>query len=103
MGGCEFYASAPRGTRPQNVSRGTSDLVAPQQKPSRATIRRPARPNPMISLARYAALLEPREMRQMFAASMLGRLPIGITGLAILLLVQSASGSFALAGTATGC
>ena len=57
----------------------------------------------MISLARYAALLEPREMRQMFAASMLGRLPIGITGLAILLLVQSASGSFALAGTATGC
>jgi MFS family permease len=57
----------------------------------------------MISLARYVALLEPREMRQLFAASVLGRLPIGITGLAILLLIQSASGSFATGGTATGC
>jgi MFS family permease len=57
----------------------------------------------MISLARYVALLEPREMRQVFAASLLGRLPIGITGLAILLLIQSASGSFAQGGTATGC
>ena len=57
----------------------------------------------MISLARYAALLEPREMRQLFAASMIGRLPIGITGLAILILVQSATGSFARGGAATGC
>jgi MFS family permease len=57
----------------------------------------------MISLARYAALLEPRELRQIFAASMIGRLPIGITGLAILILVQSASGSFAQGGAATGC
>ena len=57
----------------------------------------------MISLARYAALLEPRELRQIFAASMLGRLPIGITGLAILLLVQSATESFVRGGAATGC
>lgn len=57
----------------------------------------------MISLARYAVLLEPRELRQMFVVSTVGRLPIGITGLAILLLVQSASGSFALGGAATGC
>jgi MFS family permease len=57
----------------------------------------------MISLARYAALLEPRDMRQLFVASMVGRLPIGITGLAILILVQSTSGSFAQGGAATGC
>ena len=55
----------------------------------------------VISLERYAALLRPREMRQTIAASLLGRLPIGMTGLAILLLVQSATQSFARGGTAT--
>jgi MFS family permease len=55
----------------------------------------------MISLARYAALLEPRDLRATIVASMIGRLPIGITGLAILLLVQTATGSFALGGAAT--
>lgn len=34
---------------------------------------------------------------------MVGRLPIGITGLAILLLVQTATGSFARGGAATAC
>ena len=57
----------------------------------------------VISLARYAALLQPREMRQTLAASVIGRLPIGITGLAILLLVHSATGSFASGGAATAC
>jgi MFS family permease len=57
----------------------------------------------MISLARYAALLEPRELRQIFVASIIGRLPIGITGLAVLILVQSATDSFARGGAATGC
>ena len=57
----------------------------------------------MISLARYASLLEAREVRQIFAVSLLGRLPIGITGLAVLLLVQASSGSFAQGGAATGC
>jgi hypothetical protein len=47
------------------------------------------------SLARYVALLGPRELRQTIVASMIGRLPIGITGLAILLLVQTSTGSFA--------
>ena len=42
-------------------------------------------------------------MRQTIVASMLGRLPIGLTGLAILLLVQSATGSFARGGAATAC
>lgn len=57
----------------------------------------------MISLARYAALLQAPEVRQIFAASLVGRLPIGITGLAILILVQSNSGSFAQGGAATAC
>jgi MFS family permease len=57
----------------------------------------------MISLVRYAALLEPRDLRQLFVASIVGRLPIGISGLAILLLVQTSSGSFARGGAATGC
>ncbi len=57
----------------------------------------------MISLARYAELLESRELRSVIAASMLGRLPIGISGLAILLLAQSASGSFALGGATSAC
>jgi MFS family permease len=57
----------------------------------------------MLSLARYAALLKPREMRQTIAASIIGRLPIGILGLGILLLVQTATGSFARGGAATAC
>ena len=57
----------------------------------------------MISLARYVELLRPRDLRQTIAASMIGRLPIGITGLAILLLVQTATDSFALGGAATAC
>jgi MFS family permease len=57
----------------------------------------------VISLARYAALLQPREVKQAFVASMIGRLPIGMTGLAILLMVQTATGSFARGGAATAC
>lgn len=57
----------------------------------------------MISLARYNALLAPRELRYTVAASLLGRLPIGITGLAILLLVQLTTGSFGKGGAATAC
>lgn len=57
----------------------------------------------MISLARYATLLAPRDLRATFAISVLGRLPIGITGLAILLLVQHSTNSFARGGLASGC
>lgn len=57
----------------------------------------------MISLARYAALLERPALRSVIVTSVLGRLPIGITGLAILLLAQSASGSFALGGGTAAC
>jgi MFS family permease len=56
----------------------------------------------VISLERYRALFAARDTRNIFAASVLGRLPIGMTGLAILLLVQAESASFAAGGMATG-
>jgi MFS family permease len=57
----------------------------------------------MISLERYAALFAERELRQTFAASVIGRLPIGVTGLAVLLLVQTSVDSFARGGAAASC
>jgi MFS family permease len=57
----------------------------------------------LISFDRYRALFAVPSARQIFAASLLGRLPIGVTGLAILLLMQTSSGSFALGGAAAGC
>src|SRR5262245_31648233 len=57
---------------------------------------------PVISLSRYTTLLQLREVREVFAASLIGRLPIGVTGLAILLFVQTTLGSFAQAGAAAG-
>ena len=52
----------------------------------------------MISLARYSALLARPDLKAAVFASMIGRLPIGIAGLSILLLAQSATGSFARGG-----
>jgi MFS family permease len=57
----------------------------------------------MLSLARYTSLLAFPDLRATFFASLIGRLPIGITGLAVLLLTRSSTGSFALAGTTTAC
>lgn len=57
----------------------------------------------MISLQRYARLFADGAVRYLYAASVIGRLPIGMCGLAILLLVQAARGSFATAGATTGC
>src|SRR5690349_21122892 len=54
----------------------------------------------MISLARYAALLEHRDFKSVLVASIIGRLPIGLTGLSVLLLAQGATDSFARGGTA---
>lgn len=56
----------------------------------------------MISLTRYRLVLASPALAYFFAASIIGRLPIGMSGLSILLLVQSASGSFATGGAATG-
>ena len=56
----------------------------------------------MISLSRYRDVLAHPELRNTIATSILGRLPIGITGLAILLTVQGSLGSFAAGGVASG-
>ena len=57
----------------------------------------------MISLVRYASLLERSELRQTIIASVIGRMPIGILGLAILLATQASSGSFGIAGAVAAC
>jgi predicted MFS family arabinose efflux permease len=57
----------------------------------------------MISLGRYTSLFAHADLRRTFALSMLGRLPIGLTGLAVLLLVQTSTGSFARGGAAAAC
>ena len=55
-------------------------------------------PSIVISFARYSALLGQPALRSAILASMLGRLPIGITGLAILMLAQDTTGSFGRGG-----
>ena len=55
----------------------------------------------MISLSRYSKLLALPHMRATIAASIIGRLPVGIAGLAILLLSQEQTGSFGRAGATT--
>ena len=57
----------------------------------------------MISLARYSALLAQPALRATILASVLGRLPIGITGLAVLMLGHDTSGSFAHGGAIAAC
>lgn len=69
----------------------------------RETIAAPFALLPVISLARYATLLERPELRRTIVASVIGRLPIGILGLAILLATQAARGSFGLAGAVAAC
>jgi MFS family permease len=63
----------------------------------------PFRAATVISLTRYATLLERPELRRTIIASVIGRLPIGILGLAILLATQAASGSFGHAGAVAAC
>ena len=55
----------------------------------------------MISLQRYAALFAKADLRSAIVASLVGRLPIGVTGLALLLLVQARESSFTAAGLVT--
>jgi MFS family permease len=54
----------------------------------------------MISLSRYTELFRVPGLGATLAASMIGRLPIGIATLAILLFLQDRTRSFALAGAA---
>ena len=55
----------------------------------------------MISFQRYATLFRVPEVARTMRASMVGRIPIGMAMLAILLFVQGATGSFARAGAAS--
>jgi len=52
----------------------------------------------MISLDRYSSLLARADLKSVLVASIIGRLPIGVTGLSILLLVQQAAGSYQTGG-----
>jgi MFS family permease len=54
----------------------------------------------LISFSRYADLFRVPDLRATLIASIVGRLPIGIATLAILLFLQARSGSFTLAGAA---
>ncbi|MGZ8209257.1 MAG: MFS transporter [Burkholderiales bacterium] len=55
----------------------------------------------MVPLDRYRALFAVPHVRSTLGASVVGRMPIGIAGLAILLFVQGRSNSFVEAGTAS--
>ena len=55
----------------------------------------------MISFTRYVELLARPDLKGTVLASVIGRLPIGIAGLSILLLEQTASGSFIRGGAAS--
>src|SRR5215204_980902 len=50
----------------------------------------------------YARILRTPGVMAIVAATVVGRLPIGISGLAILLYVQEVRGSFAAAGACAG-
>ncbi|HUF80100.1 MAG TPA: MFS transporter, partial [Burkholderiales bacterium] len=54
----------------------------------------------MISFSRYTDLFRVPDLRATLAASIIGRLPIGIATLAIVLFLQARSGSFTVAGAA---
>lgn len=69
----------------------------------RATIAGPSPRAIVISLARYTELLSRPELKQTIVASVVGRLPIGILGLAILLATQASTGSFGIAGAVAAC
>jgi len=55
----------------------------------------------VFTLSRYRSLFAIPGLRAAFVASVVGRLPIGVAGLAILLYVQTRSHSFAQAGVAS--
>lgn len=54
----------------------------------------------LVFFQRYADLLRVPGLRAALAASIVGRIPIGVATLAILLFLQARTGSFALAGSA---
>ena len=63
--------------------------------------RRRSRRRPPV-LAAYAPLFASTRARRLVAASLLGRLAVGMFDLALILLAQDATGSYAFAGAAVG-
>jgi MFS family permease len=55
-----------------------------------------------MTLSPYRAILRTPQVPRLVSSALLGRLVIGMAGLAIVLLVRDAAGSFALAGLTTG-
>ncbi len=53
-------------------------------------------------MRRYLEILRSPHIGALFATSLLARLPMGINGLAIVLLLRAETGSFAIAGAAAG-
>jgi MFS family permease len=57
---------------------------------------------PPLGLARYGALFRVPHVRRLVLSGMLARLPMGMIGLALLLLVRENGGSYAAAGAVSG-
>jgi MFS family permease len=57
---------------------------------------------PPLGLARYGALFRVPHVRRLVLSGMLARLPMGMIGLALLLLVRENGGSYAAAGGVSG-
>ncbi len=53
-------------------------------------------------MRRYLEILRTPHVARLFAASLFARLPVGINGLAVVLLVEAETGSFGAAGAASG-
>src|SRR5215212_1093375 len=65
----------------------------------------PGPPPPRVRMEpvrRYLAILRVRAARNPFLSSVVGRLPISMAPLAVVLLVQQVRGSYSIAGVVTG-
>jgi MFS family permease len=58
---------------------------------------------PPLGLARYRALFDVPHVRRLVLSGLLARLPMGMVGLSLLLLVRENGGSYAAAGAVSGC
>src|SRR5918995_3518203 len=57
---------------------------------------------PLLGLARYRALFQVPHVRRLVLSGLLARLPVGMVGLALLLLVRERGGSYGAAGAVSG-
>lgn len=57
----------------------------------------------LFPLGPYRALLKLPDAARLVVSGLVGRMPAGMAGLSIVLLVQEATGSYAAAGTVSGC